>query len=347
MKLAIIFGGQSTEHEVSIASATSIISALNKEKYEIFPIYINKEGKFFEYTKKVKKIKPLEIGEKITELKPILNICTYLENIDVIFPVLHGKNGEDGTMQGMLSLLNKKYVGPHTLASSLCMDKEKTKLVLKSLGIKVTKWLTLKKGNDGYLYYDQEYNSYQLDDHLLKEYVQKEIGYPLFVKPANSGSSVGVSKITQEDELIDKINEAFLYDDKVLIEEAIMGRELECAILGNKDLIVSPVGEIITDNYYSYEAKYKNNNSKTIIPHDIPLNIQEEIRDIAKKAYQGCGCVGLSRLDFFLENKTNQIILNEINTMPGFTNISMYPKLMAKSGFDYSTLLDKLIELAL
>ena len=347
MKLAIIFGGKSTEHEVSVASATSIISALDKEKYEIFPIYISKDGKFFEYTKKIKEIKPLEVGEEITELKPISNLFNYLEKIDVVFPVLHGKNGEDGIVQGMLTLLNKKYVGCHTLASSLCMDKEKNKLILKSLGIKVAKWLTLKKDYIDYLYYDQEYNCYNLDDKNLKEYIKKEIGYPLFVKPSNSGSSVGVSKVTKEDELIDKIKEAFLYDDKVLIEEAIVGRELECAILGNEELIVSPIGEIITNNYYSYDAKYKDKASQTIIPDDIPINIQKEIRDIAKRAYKGCDCKGLSRIDFFLEDKTGKIILNEINTIPGFTSISMYPKLMERYGFDYSTLLDKLIELAL
>ena len=348
IKLAVIFGGKSTEHNISVVSATSVITNLDKEKYEIYPIYIDLEGNFYKYTKNINDIKPLKVGEEITELEQIDNIFKYLENIDVVFPVLHGLYGEDGTIQGMLELMGKKYVGCHVLASSLCMDKVYAKIIFKRCGIDVAKSMYLKKSEDSYIYIDDNFNRIAFDETKLQAKVKDYLKYPVFIKPSNSGSSVGVSKANNDEDLIKYLEEAFKYDDKVLIEEAIIGREVECAVLGNETPEASYIGEVLSaEEFYSYESKYKNKESVTVIPANIDPNIIEEIREKAIKAYLACDCKGLSRVDFFIEEKTNRIILNEINTLPGFTKISMYPKLMGHLGYGYSELLDKLIELAL
>lgn len=348
IKLAVIFGGKSTEHNISVVSATSVITNLDKEKYEIYPIYIDLEGNFYKYTKNINDIKPLKVGEEITELEQIDNIFKYLENIDVVFPVLHGLYGEDGTIQGMLELMGKKYVGCHVLASSLCMDKVYAKIIFKRCGIDVAKSMYLKKSEDSYIYIDDNFNRIAFDETKLQAKVKDYLKYPVFIKPSNSGSSVGVSKANNDEDLIKYLEEAFKYDDKVLIEEAIIGREVECAVLGNETPEASYIGEVLSaEEFYSYESKYKNKESVTVIPANIDPNIIEEIREKAIKAYLACDCKGLSRVDFFIEEKTNRIILNEINTLPGFTEISMYPKLMGHLGYGYSELLDKLIELAL
>ena len=348
IKLAVIFGGKSTEHNISVVSATSIISNLNKEKYEIYPIYIDLEGNFYKYAKKIDDIEPLKIDEKITDLEQIDNIFQYLENIDVVFPVLHGLYGEDGTIQGMLELMGKKYVGCHVLASSLCMDKIYAKIIFKNCNIDVAKSMYIKKEKDRYIYIDDNFNREFLDSSKLQEKVKKYLKYPVFIKPSNSGSSVGVSKANSDEQLIKCLEEAFEYDEKVLIEEAIIGREVECAVLGNETPEASYVGEVLSaEEFYSYESKYKNKESVTVIPANIKESIMEKIRTKAIKAYLACDCKGLSRVDFFIEDDTNRIILNEINTLPGFTEISMYPKLMEHLGYKYGELLDKLIELAM
>lgn len=347
IKLAVLFGGKSTEHNISIVSATSIISKLNKDKYKIYPIFIDKDGTYYKYTKKIEKIIPLKLDEKITEIKPIKNIFKYLENIDIIFPILHGLYGEDGTVQGMLELAEKKYVGCKVLSSSLCMDKVYAKIIFKTCNIDTAKSMYIKKEEDKYIYIDDNFNRSILDKEKIQNKVEEYLKYPVFIKPSNSGSSVGVSKVNNNENLIEALEIAFKYDTKVLIEETINGREVECAILGNDNPVASYVGEVLSaEEYYSYESKYKNKESKTMIPADIPNNIMEEIRNIAIKAYLACDCKGLSRVDFFIEKDTNRIILNEINTMPGFTEISMYPKLMKHLGYDYSILLDELIKLA-
>lgn len=347
IKLAVLFGGKSTEHNISVASGTSIITHLDKQKYDIYPIYIDLTGNFYRYTKEIETINPLTIDEKVTDIEPITNIYEYLEPIDIVFPVLHGLYGEDGTIQGMLELLGKKYIGCKVLASSLCMDKVYTKVLLKTCNINVAKSMYLQKSETNYLYIDDSFNRTILNNLELQNQVATYLNYPVFIKPSNSGSSVGVNQAHNNQELIHYLEEAFKYDTKVLIEENINGRELECAIIGNTHPIASYVGEVLSaDNFYSYESKYKNTQSRTIIPADIPETTMEEIRTLAIKAYLACDCQGLSRVDFFLEKNTNKIILNEINTLPGFTNISMYPKLMEHLGYDYSKLLDKLIELA-
>ncbi len=343
MNLAVIFGGKSTEHDVSVVSGTSVIANLNPEKYQIYPIYIDKFGTFYAcpYNKKI-----LSLGEIPKNLKRIDNIFAYLKNIDVVFPVLHGKYGEDGTIQGMLDLLDKKYVGCHTLSSSICMDKVYTKIILNSAGIKQADFLVIKKYQNEYKIRDNSFNESTHNSVSLINFVNNKFKYPLFIKPSKSGSSIGVTKVEVEEDLINAIEEAFKYDDKVLIEECIIGREVECALLGNDELIASPIGEIKTDtSFYSYDSKYRSEEEQTIIPNDISFDITNRLKNIAKKAFQVCDCRGLARIDFFIR-EDNEIILNEINTMPGFTSISMYPKLMQEYGFDYKVLLDELIELA-
>ena len=345
IKLAIIFGGKSTEHDISLTSATSIINNLNKDKYNIYPIYIDKQGTFNQLTLSDKK--EINLKEEITKLIPIPNIIKYLENIDIVFPILHGKYGEDGTIQGMLELIDKKYVGCKTLSSSLCMDKIYTKILVNSCGINTAKSINIKKYKDTYIYLDNNFNKTLLDKKTLKELIKEELNYPIFIKPSNSGSSVGVYKIKKEEDLIPNLEKAFLYDNKVLIEEAIIGREVECAIIGNEEPIASPIGEVLSaSDFYSYDSKYNNKESKTIIPATLDKNISNKIKDTAIKAYTACDCKGLSRVDFFIEKNTNRIILNEINTMPGFTEISMYPKLIEQLDYSYSDILDKLIDLA-
>ena len=347
MNLAVIFGGQSTEHKISIVSATSVIYNLDKSKYNIFPIYIGENGLFYKYTKNINDIKVLKVDDEIKELEVIDNIFEYLKNIDVIFPVLHGLYGEDGTIQGLFELLGKKYVGCKVLASAICMDKVYAKIMFEKAGLNVAKGLYLKKENKNYIYIDEKFNKSILNKEQVIKLVTDNFKLPIFVKPSNSGSSFGVNKIKEDKDIIKYLEEAFSYDEKVLVEEAINGKEVECAVLGNEELIVSSVGEIVSaEEFYSFDSKYKNSNSKTLIPARIDDNIINEIKELAKKAYLACDCKGLSRIDFFVEENTNKIIINEINTLPGFTEISMYPKLIENIGISYSELLDRLIKLA-
>lgn len=338
LKLAVIFGGRSTEHDVSVTSGLSVLKNLNQNKYQIYPIYIDKDGLFYQYKKDL----------NIKNLKLITNIFSYLKKMDVIFPVLHGLYGEDGTIQGLFSILNKKYVGCHTLSSAICMDKVYTKIILNSAHILQAKSMYIQKIKDKYYYINKNFLKCEINITNLDLKIKTYLKYPVFIKPSNSGSSVGVNKANNKEELEKYLQSAFTFDNKVLIEEAIKGKEVECAIIGNNDLIVSTVGEIIPDeDYYSYESKYLNNKSKILIPANIDNKIINKIQKIAKRAYMACNCEGLSRIDFFIEDKTNKIILNEINSMPGFTEISMYPKLIQNLGYTYEELLDMLISLAL
>ena len=342
MKLAVIFGGKSTEHEVSVVSGTSVLSHLDQNKYDIYPIYISKEGLFYKYNPKSYKM--LVFNEKIANITLIDNLIDYLKEMDVIFPVLHGSCGEDGTIQGLFELINVPYVGCHVLSSSLCMDKVYTKKILKNANIFVTKDMYIKKEDNNYIYIDDNFNYLKISPSDLLTKVESILGFPVFIKPSNSGSSVGVHRAEKGD-FLTYLEDAFKYDNKVLIEEEIIGKEIECAVLGNNDLVVSNLGEILKDDYYDYDAKYVNS-VKTKIPADITEELNEKVREIAKKAYHACDCQGLSRVDFFIENNTNKIYLNEINTLPGFTSISMYPQLMNDFGYSYSELLDELIKLA-
>ena len=334
----------STENEVSVVSANSILKNLDKEKYEIYPIYIDKKGEWWEYKQSTSS---REFGQEVECKQKIENEIKYLKQMDVLFPVLHGLYGEDGTIQGLFELLQIPYVGCHVLASSVGMDKVYTKIILEKAGLKQTKCNYIRKYKDNYIYLDNEFNEEILNLSQITEKISSRLKFPVFVKPSNSGSSVGINKAKTKEELEKAIEYAAKFDKKILIEQGINGREIECSVLGNEEVIASCVGEIkAADEFYSYDAKYKNEASKTEIPANIPEEIAEEIRKQAIKAFKAIDGKGLSRVDFFVEDKTNEIYINEINTLPGFTNISMYPKLFEQSGIPYKDLLDKLINLA-
>ncbi len=345
LKVGVIFGGMSTEHDVSIASGTSIITELNKDKYDIYPIFIDKDGKWYKCLDISKKYK---VGESISDIELITNIVGYLNSLDVLFPILHGLYGEDGTIQGLFELLKIPYVGCRVLGSCVAMDKVYSKLIFDRAKIKQAKYEYIKKEKDNYIYVDKEFNEIKSDIEDICNLLEGKLKYPMYVKPSNSGSSVGISRALNTQELINSIKEAFNYDRKVLIEEEIVGREVECSVLGNNDIEASCIGEIIIDNsFYSYESKYNDPSSKTIIPDDIDSSFIDEIRNTAIKAFKAIDGKGFARVDFFIDDKNKEIFINEINTLPGFTNISMYPKLWEESGLAFSKLLDKLIELAI
>ena len=325
--IGIIYGGISTEHEVSIMSAKSVISNLNKEKYKIKELYINKYGKWFEIID----------GKK----EEIYNLIWVLKDLDIAFPVLHGVGGEDGTIQGMLEILGIPYVGCGVFASSVGMDKIYTKILFEKAEILQTPYVYVKNIKDNYVIIDEKFDEEEFE---IKKITDK-IKFPMFVKPSNSGSSFGVKKSTNIEELKLAIENAGHYDNKILIEQGIDGKEVECAVLDVGEPIASTVGEIQSaEEFYSYDAKYNNSESKTIIPAKIEKKQIEEIKRLAIKAFKIIDGRHLSRVDFFIEKETNKIYINEINTMPGFTQISMYPKLFEAVGIKYSELLDKLIE---
>ena len=344
LKLGVIFGGMSTEKEVSVVSGKYVLNNLDQNKYKIFPIYIDKNGNWYEYKGEYEK---LDMSNTPELIQPIENIIKYIKQLDVIFPVLHGLYGEDGTIQGLFELLQIPYVGCRVLASSVGMDKVYTKIILQKAGINIVKSCYIKKYNDNYIFVNEQFDEEKLGIKELGKKIENTITYPMFVKPSNSGSSVGINKATNLEQLTSAIEEAGKYDYKILVEQGIEGRELECAVLGNKDVIAGEVGEVkAADEFYSYDAKYNNEASKTIIPADITESQKREIRNTAIKAFKAIDGKGLSRVDFFLENGTNKIYLNEINTMPGFTQISMYPKLMEAYGMPYKKILDSLINIA-
>ena len=345
-RVAVIFGGVSSEHEVSLISATNVMQNLSPDKYEIIPIGITKKGRWLFYPGDISAIAsgkwdtnpdcaPAVIPD------PMYNGIAKIEDgmvntvkVDVVFPVLHGKNGEDGTIQGLMDMAGIPYVGCGCLASACCMDKSFTHMILQENGIHNARWEVILQSEINHL-----------DD--ICEKIADKLGYPIFVKPACSGSSVGVNKASDFDELKEAVKLAFAHDKKVVCEEFIEGRELECAVMGNDSPFASSVGEIVSCNdFYDYDAKYILGTSGLNIPADIPEESAKEIRETAVKAFKALNCSGLSRVDFFLK-KDGTVILNEINTLPGFTSISMYPKLMENIGISYSELLDRLIALAL
>ncbi len=330
IKLGIIYGGISTEHDVSIMSAKSIIKNLNKDKYEVHEIYINKYGKWFEV--------------KNEENEEIYNLIWTIKELDVVFPVLHGIGGEDGTIQGMLELLKVPYVGCGVLSSAVGMDKVYTKIIFEKAQIPQTKYISVYKKEDKY-YIQKE----DMEEEQLKiEHITGKLKFPMFVKPSNSGSSVGVKKAKDIGELKLAIENASQYDRKIIVEEGIDGIEVECGILDDGEIKASTIGEIRSaEEFYSFDAKYNIPESKTIIPANIDKEKIEEVKKLAIKAFKAIDGTGIARVDFFIEKDTNKIYINEINTMPGFTEISMYPKLFESLGMQYSELLDKLIQNAI
>ena len=343
LKLGVIFGGTSTEHDVSIISGTSVIKNLNKGKYEIYPIYINKQGEWFKYEYTEQNLK---VGDSIKATEKIENICEYLKKLEIVFPVLHGLGGEDGSLQGMLELLKIPYVGSKILGSSLCMDKVYAKTIFERANILQAQYVYIRKNKDSYIFIEKDFGEKKYNIIDIVNRITEKLEFPMFVKPSNSGSSVGINKANNIEELREYIEDASLFDNKILIEENIIGREIECAVLGNEEVETSVLGEIITeDKFYSFDAKYNNKESKTIIEPEMPETLSNQVRKLAEKAYKATDCKGLARVDFFVDDIHEKIYINEINTLPGFTDISMYPKLWKKTGLSYSELLDKLIEL--
>ena len=346
--LALLFGGVSSEYDVSCMSVSSVWENVDREKYEPVLIGITKAGEWYLYSGDIEKVRAHEWDSDTENLKKAF-ICPdrtvhgamiETENgwetlkIDVVFPVLHGKNGEDGTMQGLLEIAGLPYVGCKVLASAACMDKDVCHTLLEGAGIPQVKWLTYFKDRTDFSAAEKE--------------VAEKLGWPVFVKPANAGSSVGISKVKTPDMLKEAMELAFEHDVKVIVEEAVLNPiEVECAVLGNDELMVGGPGEIVpADEFYSYDAKYYNDESETFLKARIAEDVAENIRETAKRAYKVLGCAGLTRVDFLIDGESGKIVLNEPNTLPGFTNISMYPKLIMDTGMTYAELIDKLLELA-
>lgn len=347
LTVAVIFGGQSSEHEVSRVSASTIISNLDPEKYYVIPVGITKDGKWMIYNGPVENIKngewekfgtPAVLSPDASQ-KGLLKTVggkVKLIPIDLAFPVLHGKYGEDGTIQGLFELAQIPYVGNGVLSSSISMDKAFTKIIAKNAKIPQAKYV--------------EVHSEDLKRiKTTASKIEKKLGYPCFVKPANAGSSVGITKAHNKEELMEGLKVAAVHDSKIVVEEGIVGREIECAVLGNRGHVeASCVGEIFSaGEFYDYDAKYNNAESKTVVPAEISSEKQDEIRKMAVKVFNAVDGSGLARVDFFVENETENVIFNELNTLPGFTPISMYSMLWAACGKSTAELLDNLIELAL
>lgn len=348
LRVGVIFGGRSVEHEVSLVSATSVINALNKEKYEIVPIGITPTGYWLSGPNSLQILKDRTVPEtqpesiilpdpSIKGLVVLQHSSPHVIPLDVVFPVVHGTFAEDGTLQGLLELANIPYVGAGVLGSAIGMDKIIQKSLLQQAGIPVTPFLW---------FYASEYNS--TPSRIITR-AERTLRYPMFVKPARSGSSVGISKSHNRTELREHIEYALQFDDKVLIEKAVpYAREIECSVLGNENPQASELGEIIPSNeFYDYDAKYVDGKSKTEIPAKLPKTLRKKLQAIALQTFRTLDCYGMARVDFLVNRKTNAFVVNEINTIPGFTAISMYPKLWEASGLSYSALLDRLIELAL
>ncbi len=346
--LALLFGGVSSEYDVSCMSVSSVWENVDREKYDVVLLGITRTGEWYLYDGDIEKVRT-HIWDSDAEHLKKAYICPdrtvhgamiKSENgweelyIDVVFPVLHGKNGEDGTMQGLLEIAGIPYVGCKVLASAACMDKDVCHALLAAAGIAQVKWLTYFKG--------------AADFEKAGSEVAEKLGWPVFVKPANAGSSVGITKVKSADMLKDAMELAFEHDVKIIVEEAVLNPiEVECAVLGNEELMVGGPGEIVpADEFYSYDAKYYNAESETFLKARIPEEMAEEIRETAKRAYKVLGCAGLTRVDFLVNGETGKIVLNEPNTLPGFTNISMYPKLIMDTGMTYAELIDRLLELA-
>jgi D-alanine-D-alanine ligase len=351
-RVGILFGGKSAEHEVALQSAKNIVEAIDKDKYDVALIGIDKQGEWhLQDSAKflLNPDNPESIALDTTSASETLAVipATHtsqlvgtsekqsVEPVDVIFPVLHGPYGEDGTVQGLLKLMDIPFVGAGVLGSAVGMDKDVMKRLLRAAGVPMAKFIAFGQASKSTIIFDK---------------VVEKIGLPCFVKPANLGSSVGVNKATDEQEFIHAIDEAFRYDVKILIEECIQGREIECSVLGNDNPIASLPGEVLTDKtkhqFYSYQAKYIDEHGAALeIPANLPEHLVKRVQELSIKAFKVLCCEGMARVDCFLTEK-HQVLINEINTIPGFTRISMYPKLWEASGISYPELIDRLIQLA-
>lgn len=347
--IAILFGGASSEHDVSLLSAASVLRNIPRDRFDVLTVGITKDGRWFLYRGDIESIETGAWEQHPDNLPCVISPDTATHGllvlgadgsyethrVDAVFPVLHGRNGEDGTMQGLLTLAGIPFVGCDLLSSAACMDKAVTNTLLDQFGIPRAPWQVVMA-------------SEMTEFDTVESRLASALAYPMFVKPANAGSSVGITKAHDKAELKEALALAFKHDKKAVVEKTIIGKELECAVLGNDDPIASVVGEVIPCNeFYDYEAKYLAGESKTLIPANITAEQSDALRAAAVRAYKALGCAGLARVDFLLEESTGAILLNEPNTIPGFTSISMYPQMMAHSGVAYPDLIARLIELAL
>ena len=336
--VGLLFGGQSGEHDVSITSAKAIASALSQNpRYQIQPFYIQRNGTWRspDISQQV-----LTSGESLKKAEMLVNAAFFLptevQQIDLWFPVLHGPNGEDGTVQGLLQLMHKPYVGNGVLASSVGMDKIAMKAIFANAGLPQVKYVALNLWQ------------WQQDEQAWSEHIEATLGYPCFVKPSNLGSSVGISKVRDRQQLQEAIASATSYDPRIIIEQGVIAREIECAVLGNEQPQASAIGEItFNSDFYDYETKYTAGKANLIIPSQLSENVTKAVQSMAVKAFQTVAGSGLARVDFFYVEATETVLINEINTFPGFTSLSMYPKLLEYSCIPFVELCDRLIELAL
>lgn len=349
LNVCVLFGGMSPEHDVSLRSAESVLNNMDPEKYNLFPVGITKEGDWILYTGTDYSLLPSGEwshypGNRRATISPVRGQgllsfegdCVVREMIDVVFPVLHGENGEDGAMQGLLQMAGIPYVGPHVAASAVSMDKTLTKLVVDHAGVTQAAWQLVRNGD----------LQTRMEDILNS--IEVKFQFPVFVKPAGTGSSVGVSKAEDRESLREALLQAGVYDEKILVEEFIDGREVEVAVMGNSNPVASVCGEIDSGaEFYDYDSKYITDTSVAYIPARIPEDVAEQVRDSAVKVYNAIGCQGMSRVDFFVTYDDNRVVFNEINTLPGFTSISMYPKLFMASGIPYPETIDALLKLAM
>lgn len=367
LRIGVIFGGRSAEHEVSLRSARAVLAALDRDKYDVTLIGVTRAGRWLPLEAPDDEVDPAKLMEpfanpeatdntthaallpdpsirglaEIIEANPGPGL-EFSQPLDVIFPVLHGPYGEDGTMQGLLELANVPYVGPGVMASAIGMDKVAQRELCRAHGIPVIDYVMIKRRD-----WQASAGDEAAREHL-RSFIEERVGYPCFVKPVNMGSAVGVSKARDAAELEKALNEAARYDRKIMIEKAVNPRELEVAVLGNDEPITSVVGEIgHAAEFYDYKTKYMTPDNEYYIPAKISPELSDRIRELAIKTYQVLDCAGLSRVDFFLDRDTEQLYLNEVNTIPGFTSVSMYPMLWEASGVSYPALVDRLINLAL
>ncbi|ECE8258186.1 D-alanine--D-alanine ligase [Salmonella enterica subsp. enterica serovar Hvittingfoss] len=348
LRVGIVFGGKSAEHEVSLQSAKNIVDAIDKTRFDVVLLGIDKAGQWHvndaeNYLQNADDPAHIALRPSAISLAQVPGKHQHqlinaqngqpLSTVDVIFPIVHGTLGEDGSLQGMLRVANLPFVGSDVLSSAACMDKDVAKRLLRDAGLNIAPFITLTRTNRHAFSFAE---------------VESRLGLPLFVKPANQGSSVGVSKVANEAQYQQAVALAFEFDHKVVVEQGIKGREIECAVLGNDNPQASTCGEIVLNSeFYAYDTKYiDDNGAQVVVPAQLPSGVNDKIRAIAIQAYQTLGCAGMARVDVFL-TADNEVVINEINTLPGFTNISMYPKLWQASGLGYTDLISRLIELAL
>jgi D-alanine-D-alanine ligase len=352
IRVGVIFGGRSGEHDVSLRSAEAIVNAVDRDKFEVVPIGIDRDGRWITGGNPLLELAncsqlPLANpdSERLTDISSVparqeglsldVRSSGWAQDVDVLFPVLHGPMGEDGTVQGMLELANVPYVGAGVLASAVAMDKITAKLLFERAGLPVAPWTSVLR------------RDWRREPEAVALRIERELGYPCFTKPANLGSSVGIGKVHHAGELAAAMDDAALYDRKILVEKGLDAREFEVGVLGNDDPVTSIVGEVVPANeFYDFEAKYVDDRSDLIIPAPIDASLSEQIRTVAIDAFKAIDGAGMARVDFFLERSTNRVYLNEINTIPGFTKASMYPLLWEASGLSFSDLVTRLVELA-